>query len=164
MSVAGCPCLTQLSSRHRQKMRSTPVVGGGLFGEGASTKKSDDDANEGEGVGKAALTKRLSKGSLLSSFKSSGHAAEIIVDGEVYKIRINDETFRNLRSGYSGEMLDSRGISVGGGMTIEHDDAPIVSRLQGFVRNVGPLGMISEEPGDNESEPEDGKPKEGAAP
>ena len=144
-------------------MRSTPVVGGGLFGEGRTTA-TEEAKDEGGDSSKPAMNRRLSKNSLLSSFQSSGHAAEIIVDGEVYKIRINDETLRNLRSGYSGEMLDSRGISVGGGMTIEHDDAPIVSRLQGYVRNIGPLGMISEEGGDAESEISDGKPKEGAEP
>lgn len=160
-----------LFARRRQKMRSTPVVGGGLFGEGGREKEAesgDSGANIGGGM---APTKRLSKNSLLSSFQSSGHAAEIIVDGEVYKIRVNDETLRNLRSGYSGEMLDSRGISVGGGLRIEQDESPIVSRLQGYVRNIGPLGMISEaeEADDKASElsSTDGKnpqPKEGPSP
>jgi hypothetical protein len=122
-------------------MRSTPVVGGGLFNEGASDKDSDDtgDAFKGSKKGTGG-----GKGSVFS-LKPSGHPAELIVEGEVYKIRISDETLRNLRQGYSGEMLDSRGISVGSGMSIQHDDVPVVSRLQGYIRNAGPLGRISEE-------------------
>ena len=141
-------------------MRSTPVVGGGLFGEGRETKEDED-------LGPTKPLRPLggkSPSSTLLNFKPSGHAAEIIVDGEVYKIRINDMTLKNLRTGYSGDVLNNRGIAVSGGMSIQHDENDVVSRLQGYIRS--PLGQISEEVVGEGSETSSMKkgdgPKEGA--
>lgn len=140
--------------RRRQKMRSTPVVGGGLFGEGTREEKKDDDDDDAPPAGLGQpLTARPP--ALISSFKQSGHAADIIVDGEVYKIRINDETLKNLRTGFGGEMVDSHGISVTGGMSIRHDDNNIVNQLHGYIRSVAPLGQIHEENHDDGSEVSD---------
>lgn len=160
--VPASPGAAPKGRRRRQKMRSTPVVGGGLFGEGGGGQSETDGEDS---VAAPGPFKSISKSSLLSSLKPPGRAAEIIVDGEVYKIRLNDETLKNLRRGYRGEMLDSRGIAIDAGMAIEHDDAPIVSRLQGYVRNFGPLGAITEDLGDGHSEVSSdvGPPKEAPA-
>lgn len=143
-------------------MRSTPVVGGGLFGEGRE-KKEEDDFDRTGGPGKPLRASGKSPSSALLSFKPSGHAAEIIVDGEVYKIRINDTTLKNLRTGYSGDVLTNRGIAVSGGMSIQHDESDVIQKLQGYIRS--PLGQISEEEVGEGSETSSQKghdPKEGA--
>ncbi|CAB9502149.1 Cation/H(+) antiporter [Seminavis robusta] len=147
--------------RRRQKMRSTPVIGGGLFGEGAD---KDDEAGGADQRGKFTKASALpSAKTLLESFKGTGHAAEITIDGEVYKIRVNEATLKSLRQGYSGEMLDSRGISVSGGLTIQQDEATVVNRLQGFVRNAQ-LGQIKEEVADaSETSGDDHKDKTAAS-
>jgi hypothetical protein len=135
--------------RHRQKMRSTPVVGGGLFGE----SKTEEDKHEERGH------KKKTTGVALDSWKAdfgpssrSGHKAEIIVNGESYDIRINDATMRALQAGFSGDMLDSRGVSIHGSLQIEPDDSNVVARLQGYVRNAPAMGMITEETVEGESE------------
>lgn len=153
--------------RRRQKMRSTPVVGGGLFGEGRDDNKEEDGRASGgfkplplSGQGKSSASL------LLNTFKQSGHAAELICEGEVYKIRINDATLRNLRAGYSGETLDTRGITVSGGMSIQHDDNNVVNQLHGYIRSLAPLGQISEDGEEGSDAMSDQKgvqsPKEGA--
>ena len=130
-------------------MRSTPVVGGGLFGEGR--EKDEVDSGPVAGTSKPLRSSGKGPASALLSFKQSGHAAEIIVDGEVYKIRINDATLKSLRTGFSGEMLNNRGISIsGGGMSIQHDENDVVKQLQGYIRS--PLGQISEELAEEASE------------
>lgn len=143
-------------------MRSTPVVGGGLFGEGREKKDEDDSGPVG---GTSKPLRSSGNGPTLLSFKQSGHAAEIIVDGEVYKIRINDATLRSLRTGFSGDVLNNRGISIsGGGMSIQHDENDVVKQLQGYIRS--PLGQISEDLAEEGSETSSQKiardPKEGA--
>jgi len=133
--------------RRRQKMRSTPVVGGGLFGENKNDDESDDDSHHG-----MSATKKASGG--VSDWKPdfnfgrNGHRAEIIVKGESYNVRINDQTLKALRTGFSGDMLDGHGLS---GIQIQPDSSQVVNRLAGYVRNQ-PLAQISEETADSESE------------
>jgi len=152
------PVPKKRARRRFQKTRSTPVVGGGLFGETSNSTNAlfggDDASDAGDGLVSSSRTQeeRIRSARNLFSSKKSGRAAEIIVQGEAYKIRISEETLKKLRTGYSGEMLDSRGISVSTGLSIERDDIPVVHRLQGYVRNVGTLGMISEDTVDDESE------------
>eukprot|EP00978_Attheya_sp_CCMP212_P006962 scaffold16242_cov55-Attheya_sp.AAC.9 len=128
--------------RRRQKMRSTPVVGASLFGENANDVSTEDE--------EVVDRKRMPLGPLNLPMtrpkfeaRQPGFAAEIIVNGEVFKIRVNDETLRGLRRGFSGDMLDSHGISVNG-MTIQADSSNIVGQLKGFVRN-DTLAHIQEE-------------------
>lgn len=133
--------------RIRQKMRSTPVVGGGLFGEAievrsgrdGSTRVSDiHNRKNGDGLDWAFGTGQ------------TGIPAEISVKGEIFNIRIAKDTWNDLRKGFKGQMVDHRGIEISQ-MNIEaSDDAPIVQRLTGFVRNM-PLRSISEEDGHLES-------------
>jgi hypothetical protein len=141
---------TKRAPRHRQKMRSTPVVGGGLFGESKTEEEKHEEQH--------AHSKKPSGGAL-DSWKAdfgpaarNGHKAEIIVNGESYDIRINDATMRALQAGFSGDMLDSRGVSIHGALSIEPDSSNVVSRLQGYVRSSPAMGMITEETVDGESE------------
>jgi hypothetical protein len=133
--------------RRRQKMRSTPVVGGGLFGE-SSEQEKEEKAKPGVSQGKKP-------GEWKPNFdfgRRRGHKAEIIVQGESYDIRISDETLRALRTGFSGDMVDSRGISVvGAGLGITPDRHNVVNQLQGYIRTPQQLGAIMEE-ADSESE------------
>ena len=132
--------------RRRQKMRSTPVVGRGLFGE----TEQDDEHNEDEKSRKKVSGVKEWKPDF--DFGRRGHKAEIIVKGESYNVRINDETLKALRTGFSGDMLDARGMSSSG-IQIQPDSSNVVNQLTGFVRNM-PLAQISEESalGDSESE------------
>jgi hypothetical protein len=77
-------------------------------------------------------------------FGQRGHKAEIIVNGESYDVRITSETLKALRTGFSGDMLDSRGMSLSG-IAIQPDTSNVVNQLHGYVRNVGQLGRIVEE-------------------
>jgi len=124
--------------RRRQKMRSTPVVGGGLFGETDSRDLDDDRRDEKE--------KPNGKGSWKPDLfmPTSGHKAEIIVDGESYNVRISDQTLKALRTGFSGDMLDNRGVQVNG-ISIQTDESNVVNKLHGYIRNVVPMDKIMEE-------------------
>jgi hypothetical protein len=129
--------------RIRQRMRSTPVVGGGLFGETIEAKSGRESHTRISDVDKK-------KGSLDWSFGTtkSGIPAEITVKGEIYSIRIARDTWKGLQKGYAGQMVDTRGIEISS-MNIEaSDDAPIVQRLTGFVRNM-PLRSITEDDEDS---------------
>ena len=123
--------------RVRQKMRSTPVVGGGLFdtpGDGADSAPQQSMADFRQEENKKAGKK--------PSFKmpqSSGQAAEIIVNGEAYKIRISPMTLQNIKSGYSGQQVED------GSIKIDPKDVPIEYRLAGFVRNDQALATVTEE-------------------
>ena len=128
--------------RVRQKMRSTPVVGGGLFGEtiearsgrDGETRVSDFTKNKGNGMDWA-----------FDSGKR-GIPAEISIKGEVYSIRIANDTWRDLQKGFNGQMVDNRGIEISQ-MNIEAtDDAPIVQRLTGFVRSMNFMSKIEDKP------------------
>jgi hypothetical protein len=124
--------------RVRQKMRSTPVVGGGLFGETIEAKSGRD------GGLKLSDLQGAKKDDLNWSFgQSSGYPAEITVKGEIYRIRVSKETFRDLKKGFSGQMVDSRGIEISNVNIAASDDTPVVQKLSGFVRNM-PLNRIQE--------------------
>jgi hypothetical protein len=151
--TAGAP-RAKRAPRHRQKMRSTPVVGGGLFGENDTRSKEEKH----EEHAKKAATGAAGNGKTLDSWKANfdagrkGHKAEIIVKGESYDIRINDATLRALQTGFSGDMLDTRGVSMNGSLSIEPDSSNVVSQLHGYVRNAPAMNMITEETVDGESE------------
>lgn len=124
--------------RRRQKMRSTPVVGGDLFGEGHHEDKSSvHAAPEKEGT-----TPSGKKWKPDFDFGLKGHRAEIIVDGECFDVRLNSETLKALRTGFSGDMLDSRGISLD---NVALRSGDVSSKLHGFVRNAAPMTKITEE-------------------
>ena len=112
--------------RVRHKTRSTPVVGGGLFGETIEAKSGREKR-----VSDLAKMKDMS----FSTPKREGIPAEITVKGETFRIRINRETLRDLQKGADGGMTDARGIAISGVNISASDDAPVVQRLQGFVRN-----------------------------
>jgi len=132
--------------RRRQKMRSTPVVGGGLFGE------TDTAAEQEFSRYKPSASRPFAP----AEFKFSppgGVPAEIIVNGEMYNVRISDAALRNLQSGFSGEMLDSRGISVHAHGIERDDNTTFVNRLTGYVRSAQPLSSVAET---DENESNDG--------
>jgi len=129
---------TKKRKRVRQKMRSTPVTGGSLFGDDldslAPLPKPDAD-----------LTATGRRKSFLESMGQQGKPAELVVGREVFKIRISPETLSRIRKGYSGSYVGDEGIHI------STEDLPVETRLQGFVRNPNQnLMRITEEP------PEDG--------
>jgi hypothetical protein len=135
MRVAAAP---KQARRRRQKMRSTPVVGGGLFDEG---EKSEEKEERQDFAGSDASNWKTDFG-----FERKGQQkAEIIVNGESYNIRINNDTLKSLRSGFSGDMLDSRGLSKSSGMSLAPDSSQVVNMLQGYVRSAPPMSKIAEE-------------------
>jgi len=134
---------TRRASRRRQKMRSTPVVGGGLFGE---TTPSETHADTSTKEHKGHPTSKQWQPTF-NFGKRTGIRAEIIVDGESYNVRISNDTVRSLRSGFSGDMLDTHGMSVDG-----TDSRNVVNNLQGYVRSQMNLGKITEEDDEHESE------------
>jgi len=125
--------------RVRQKMRSTPVVGGGLFetpGGGTDSTAQETMADFRKEVEE---NKKAGKKTSFQMPQSSGQPAEIIVNGEAYKIRISPMTLQRIRSGYSGQQLED------GSIKIDPSDVPIEYRLAGFVRNDRALATVSEE-------------------
>ncbi len=125
---------TTTRRRVRQKMRSTPVVGGSLFDESPSSPtKPQADAKEG-GARQADPFSGM----------SGGQMAELVVGGEVFHIRVMPETIHRIRSGYSGELLDDASVKF------SQKDVPIEHRLQGLVRTGG-LETISEDASDTAS-------------
>lgn len=129
--------------RRRQKMRSTPVVGGDLFAE-----MGRDSHHEEEEKSDTKDQKR--KKPTFDFGPMTGHRAEIIVDGESYDVTISNETIKALRTGYSGDMLDNRGVSVHG-VSLSPSSGTVANQLKGYVRNMGALQMIEEEGGSETS-------------
>lgn len=133
--------------RYRHKTHSTPVVGGGLFGEVEARSGRD----EKPGFHRVSDYARHKQEDLNFSKKASGVPAEITIKGEVFQIRISQDTLKNLKGGMEGQSRDSRGVPISGIEITAQDDAPVVQRLQGFVRNAG-LQRIQEEDRDVQSE------------
>ena len=121
--------------RRRQKMRSTPVVGGGLFDappmEETSSVSKQEKAKPAGGMTMSAL-----------GFQPRGRRAKITVDGEVYDVRLSEATLKSLRNSFSGEML---GLEEGEGLSITPDTSDVTHMLRGYVRNAGPLTRITED-------------------
>lgn len=149
---AGAPAPVVKKTRNRrvrQKMRSTPVFGGSLFGEDTNNvqttaiatsptktqSSSDTHGNNNDG---------LSALDAFNRFRPSGQTAELTINGEAYQIRVSDDTLKNLRKGYHGETLDRKGFALRGSIEIESANAPVVNMLQGYVRNTK-LSNIAEE-------------------
>ena len=119
---------TKTRRRVRQKMRSTPVVGGSLFDDPKTSQIEKPKIDSADGpVANQPFSDRL-----------GGQSAELVVGGEVFKIRVMAETVHRIRSGYSGEMLDDSSVKFSSA------DVPIEHRLEGFVRNSA-LQTISED-------------------
>jgi len=160
------PSARTKARRRRQKMRSTPVVGGGLFGETTIASRShrdeeqihdDSAATAADAVGRRKKTDFFLP-NLFGGRAPSGYRAEIVVDGESYDIRINDETLKSLQTGYSGDWLDSHGVQLAAGPKLAispaEDASPqaVVNRLHGYIRNPGMgLTQIVEEDVDSET-------------
>lgn len=132
--------------RVRQKMRSTPVVGGGLFGESIEARSGREDHRHGV----SNYHRPQQDDFAWSKVNAAGVPAEITVKGEVYNIRISRDTWKDLKKGFQNS-TDSRGIPISGIEITAQDDAPVTQRLQGFVRNM-PLGQIQEHSNDGVSE------------
>eukprot|EP00546_Thalassionema_frauenfeldii_P006805 CAMPEP_0178918316 /NCGR_PEP_ID=MMETSP0786-20121207/13764_1 /TAXON_ID=186022 /ORGANISM="Thalassionema frauenfeldii, Strain CCMP 1798" /LENGTH=795 /DNA_ID=CAMNT_0020592023 /DNA_START=236 /DNA_END=2623 /DNA_ORIENTATION=- len=117
--------------RVRQKMRSTPVFGGSLFGE-----ESNDPA-------RAAVTPPKVNFQVESTpswkrplpSRVPGHPVDLVVKGgDTFSIRISDEALQNLKDyGTLGGRRNSG--SMLGSIQMSEADAPVVNMLQGYVRN-----------------------------
>jgi hypothetical protein len=129
--------------RRRQKMRSTPVIGGDLFSEMVGESHADEEE-------KSNAKDRKNSRNPFDFGVSTGHRAEIIVDGESYDVTISNDTIKSLRTGFSGDMLDSRGVSIHG-VSLSPSSGTVASQLKGYVRNMGALQMIEEEGGSETS-------------
>jgi hypothetical protein len=110
-------------------MRSTPVTGGSLFDD---VKKDDEPKEKKAGAGKGDFQRQQ------FSMGTGGLSAELVVSGEVFKIRVMPETIHRIRSGYSGELLEDSSVRFSA------KDVPIEHRLEGFIRTSG-LQTISED-------------------
>lgn len=126
--------------RTRHKTHSTPVVGGGLFGEQVEARSGRDEPK----FRRISDFSKKKQEDLNFSLKASGVPAEITIKGQVFQIRISQETWRDLKNGMEGQTRDTRGVPISGIEITAQDDAPVVQRLQGFVRNTG-LQRIQEE-------------------
>eukprot|EP00804_Cyclotella_cryptica_P028486 CCRYP_014781-RA/>CCRYP_014781-RA protein AED:0.02 eAED:0.02 QI:317/1/1/1/1/1/3/2257/834 len=113
------PSSTTTRRRVRQKMRSTPVTGGSLFDD---IKLSTPETPAADAGGHPFSDSFL------------GQSAELVVNGEVFKIRVMPQTVQRIKSGYSGELLDDASVKF------SQKDVPIEHRLEGFVRTSG-LGL-----------------------
>ena len=116
--------------RRRQKMRSTPVVGGGLFGETSAEEKADEFVDS---------SKERPKKSLVMP-PTRGHHAEITVNNETYNVRLSTGTLKTLRGAYSGDML-----GLDDSMSIQPSTDDVTTMLQGYVRQGTALTRISED-------------------
>mmetsp|Transcript_29294 Transcript_29294/g.49924 ORF Transcript_29294/g.49924 Transcript_29294/m.49924 type:complete len:806 (+) Transcript_29294:129-2546(+) len=134
---AQAPPPTTTRRRVRQKMRSTPVVGGSLFDEPPPTPNKPQADATGGGDRQADPFSSM----------SGGQMAELVVGGEVFHIRVMPETIHRIRSGYSGEVLDDASVRF------SQKDVPIEHRLQGLVRHGG-LETITEDMSDTASNKE----------
>jgi hypothetical protein len=128
-----------LKRRVRQRMRSTPVFGGSLFGDGTNQCQKSEPPLDSSPTecdrSKAEGYSTFTSDAWTSRFTPSGKAAELTVDGETYQILITNDTLRNIKRGYAGETLDHRGFSVSSTIQIDTVKAPVVNMLQGYVRN-----------------------------
>lgn len=130
LSSGAVPPPTTTRRRVRQKMRSTPVTGGSLF-DGPKQAPAPEEPKVHGGAGGR-------EGSRRDPFMGmGGQSAELVVGGEVFKIRVMPETVHRIRSGYSGELLEDSSVKFSG------KDVPIEHRLQGIIRTSG-LQTISE--------------------
>lgn len=131
-TAGALPPRTQPRRRVRQKMRSTPVVGGSLFDDPKSFAPEQEQPD-------VDTSKKGKKPQASQPFSGlSGQSAELVVGGEVFKIRVLPETIHRIRSGYSGEVLDDASVKF------SQADVPIEHRLEGFIRTAG-LQTITED-------------------
>eukprot|EP00567_Pseudictyota_dubia_P018452 CAMPEP_0197431994 /NCGR_PEP_ID=MMETSP1175-20131217/138_1 /TAXON_ID=1003142 /ORGANISM="Triceratium dubium, Strain CCMP147" /LENGTH=859 /DNA_ID=CAMNT_0042959977 /DNA_START=122 /DNA_END=2701 /DNA_ORIENTATION=- len=145
-SAGTAATMVRQPKRVRQKMRSTPVIGGDLFGESRSASVAGDAGGvspdflaslKAPGGGGGGFGGRFGAGGIGGS--PAGHACDLTVGKETFKIRISTSTLNRIRSGFSGGMVDDGSISISAA------DVPIENRLQGFVRNQGMMASITEE-------------------
>lgn len=123
--------------RTRRKMLSVPVRGaGGLFGV---PEPSDEDQRAAFEDFRRQHEKKRDQ--FFAKQGPSGIPAEMHVEGEIFKIRISQETLDNLRKGATGQMVNGSVF----GVTMASEDAPVVNMLHGYVRAPPQLGKITEE-------------------
>lgn len=135
--AAACETNAPRRRRVRQKMRSTPVVGGSLFDEPQPPPEPKPTGN----VGTTGQGKNVGPGAISGGMSSQ--PAELVVGGEVFKIRVLPETIHRIRRGYGGDLLEDASVHV------LQADVPIEHRLSGFIRNGG-MQIISEEVSEHE--------------
>jgi hypothetical protein len=143
--------------RVRRKVRSTPVVGGSLFGESSEALFDSEKLHRAD-----VSTNHRREYQAWSNVKAAGVPAQITVNGEVYSFRISLNAWQNLKKGLSN-LTDSRGVPLSGIEISALDDAPVSQRLHGFVRHM-PLGQTDEEELDGVSEVSENSTIEVASP
>lgn len=90
--------------RFRHKTHSTPVVGGGLFGE----VEARSGRNDAPRIHRVSDYSKKKQEDLNFSLKSSGVPAEITIKGQVFQIRISKNTWKDLQNGkeWKSKMLE----------------------------------------------------------
>lgn len=137
----GIPQSTKSKARRRirQKMRSTPVVGGGLFGESIEARSGR------EGHSKFSGPSKSKDEDLAWESTAGGVPAEISINGQLFNIRVSQATYQDLKRGFNKNSTSSRrGYPTTGVQITALEDAPVTQMLSGFVRNTL-LDQIQEE-------------------
>jgi len=127
--------------RVRQKMRSTPVFGGSLFGEETNNMETAMTATFSPENAPLSITQGNNMPEKIPDWRNrnaatTGQAAELTVNGEVYQIRISEETVSSIKKTSTAPELSSRMNMRVGSISMAQADAPIVNMLQGYVRNM----------------------------
>jgi hypothetical protein len=138
IAVAGYKVSAIRPKPFRRKMLSAPAGGFGPFIGVDEPVTSEEGAKvEFERFG---MHHQLMTGRDQFFAPKSGPAgiqAELLVQGEAFRVRIPQATLEQIRKGYSENSLDNRGLNISG-ITMSQEDAPVANMLQGYVRSDQP--------------------------
>jgi len=143
-SIVGGPPTTASEKRRtkRVKMRSTPALGGNMFGDGGGESSNITSLTGGTTASsrvssKKSPYKRVSKTNSFSR-STATHVAEVMVGRESFNVQISGSTLARLRKSEGYSMLNDTDLQESGNSSqMEH-------ALSGYVRV--PLSRIEELP------------------
>ena len=139
--VGGPPTASEKRRTKRVKMRSTPALGGNMFGEGGGesniTSLTGGTTAASRVSSKKSPYKRVSKTNSFSR-STATHVAEVMVGRESFNVQISGSTLARLRKSEGYSMLNDTDLQESGNSSqMEH-------ALSGYVRV--PLSRIEELP------------------
>jgi len=137
----GPPTASEKRRTKRVKMRSTPALGGNMFGEGGGesniTSLTGGTTAASRVSSKKSPYKRVSKTNSFSR-STATHVAEVMVGRESFNVQISGSTLARLRKSEGYSMLNDTDLQESGNSSqMEH-------ALSGYVRV--PLSRIEELP------------------
>lgn len=118
-----------------------------FFGQSAAAREAKR-ASEGDFNRTNTIINDLSnlgQSDLNFEVKSSGVAGTITIGQEVFKVRIPESCYNDLKAGTENEATDFRGMPISGIEITAQEDAPVVQRLQGFVRMATNRNLLLED-------------------